>query len=152
MRFGIKNDLKTHIKRHTGNKDHLCHYCDYKSVDSSSLSQHIKMVHDKERPFVCSICGTSFGTKQKLTIHMNRHTGTKTHLCKYCDFKSVESSGLNRHVRAVHEKEKPFVCLICNKGFGQNSQLKTHISGVHSETGDLQLLKLKENNPNQPIV
>ena len=50
------------------------------------------------------------------------------------------------------KRKNPFVCLICNKGFGQNSQLKTHASGVHSEIGDLHLPKLKENNPNQPIV
>ena len=33
---------------------------------------------------------------------------------------------LKVHIKTVHEKEKKFICQICNKGFGKLQHLETH--------------------------
>jgi uncharacterized Zn-finger protein len=61
------------------------------------------VVHEKLRPFECSICPAKFGKK----FH------------------------LKTHVKGVHEKLRPFECSICKAKFGTNSNLNSHIKQVH---------------------
>lgn len=47
--------------------------------------------------------------------------------CKYCDRSFSISSNLQRHVRNIHNKEKPFRCHLCNRCFGQQTNLDRHL-------------------------
>ena len=38
---------------------------------------------------------------------------------------------LDKHVRSVHLKERPYSCHLCDKRFGQKVHLEVHMSGVH---------------------
>ena len=47
--------------------------------------------------------------------------------CKYCDRSFSISSNLQRHVRNIHNKEKPFKCHLCDRCFGQQTNLDRHL-------------------------
>ncbi|KAG8505455.1 Histone-lysine N-methyltransferase PRDM16 [Galemys pyrenaicus] len=47
--------------------------------------------------------------------------------CKYCDRSFSISSNLQRHVRNIHNKEKPFKCRLCHRCFGQQTNLDRHL-------------------------
>lgn len=47
--------------------------------------------------------------------------------CKYCDRSFSISSNLQRHVRNIHNKEKPFKCHLCSRCFGQQTNLDRHL-------------------------
>ena len=53
--------------------------------------KHISSVHNGERPFLCTLCGTSF----------------------------KQSSNLKNHIATVHEKKRPFQCNYCEKAYSQ---------------------------------
>ena len=38
---------------------------------------------------------------------------------------------LDRHVRLVHNKERPFSCHLCDKRFGQKFHLERHMAAIH---------------------
>ena len=38
---------------------------------------------------------------------------------------------LDKHVRLVHTKERPFSCHLCDSRFGQKVHLERHMNGVH---------------------
>ena len=38
---------------------------------------------------------------------------------------------LDRHVRLVHNKERPFSCHLCDKRFGQKFHLEGHMAAIH---------------------
>ena len=54
------------------------------------------------------VCGRMFDTEQHLTAHFRTHTGEQPYKCKYCERSFSISSNLQRHVRNIHNKEKPF--------------------------------------------
>ena len=58
-----------------------------------------------------------------LTVQMN----CSSPRCKYCDRSFSISSNLQRHVRNIHNKEKPFKCHLCNRCFGQQTNLDRHL-------------------------
>ena len=66
---------------------------------------HIGIAHEGKKPpeFFCPHCGKSFGS----------------------------TTGVNRHIEAVHEKKRPHSCHLCDLAFAQKGQLKTHIKGKH---------------------
>lgn len=45
------------------------------------------------------------------------------------------SSNLQRHVRNIHNKEKPFRCPLCERCFGQQTNLDRHLKRHDSDTG-----------------
>ncbi|PWA20387.1 hypothetical protein CCH79_00003679 [Gambusia affinis] len=47
--------------------------------------------------------------------------------CKYCDRSFSISSNLQRHIRNIHNKEKPFKCHLCDRCFGQQTNLDRHL-------------------------
>uniref|UniRef100_A0A8C6Y7D6 PR/SET domain 16 n=1 Tax=Naja naja TaxID=35670 RepID=A0A8C6Y7D6_NAJNA len=55
--------------------------------------------------------------------------------CKYCDRSFSISSNLQRHVRNIHNKEKPFKCHLCNRCFGQQTNLDRHLKKHDQHAG-----------------
>lgn len=47
--------------------------------------------------------------------------------CKFCDRSFSISSNLQRHIRNIHNKEKPFKCHLCDRCFGQQTNLDRHL-------------------------
>uniref|UniRef100_A0AAZ3R2W6 C2H2-type domain-containing protein n=1 Tax=Oncorhynchus tshawytscha TaxID=74940 RepID=A0AAZ3R2W6_ONCTS len=52
-------NLKSHERRHTGDKPHQCSQCGKRFIESTELKVH-KRIHTGEKPFQCSQCGKTF--------------------------------------------------------------------------------------------
>ncbi|KAJ1340171.1 hypothetical protein BSLG_005164 [Batrachochytrium salamandrivorans] len=68
------------------------------------LRTHVRRQHREDRPFVCSICATSFHRKHDLS----------------------------RHARSIHGEGKQFHCEPCKRSYARSDALKRHIlSAAH---------------------
>ena len=64
----------------------------------------------------------------------NDHTKNgieKLHSCDMCDYKTKLKFDLNKHVKSVHLKLRPFSCTTCDKTFTQKTHLLRHCKSVH---------------------
>ena len=96
------------------------------------LDKHIRIVHNKERPFKCHLCGASFGQKVHMDSHINAiHIQNRPYKCELCVYCATTKGLLDKHFRTVHQKEKPFECELCQSRFGQKAHLNKHIVTVH---------------------
>lgn len=53
--------------------DYRCPDCNAGFARNEHLKRHIKSVHKKERPFVCSVCGRAFSRTDNMTAHLKTH-------------------------------------------------------------------------------
>ncbi|XP_055618937.1 zinc finger protein 426 [Toxorhynchites rutilus septentrionalis] len=107
-----------------------CDICGHMFSTSKILSKHIKTVHHKIKPFICSVCGYKSARKVTLTIHMRQHSGQKPLECKECTFRTADPSALKYHEKR-HSKDKWYECKFCGLLTIQASALKTHIRSNH---------------------
>ncbi|KAK6725914.1 hypothetical protein RB195_004312 [Necator americanus] len=47
--------------------------------------------------------------------------------CPYCDHRSKEKGGLEKHIRSIHTLEAPYKCKYCNQSFKVQSNMVRHI-------------------------
>lgn len=72
--------FQDHVKLHSGIKSHLCELCGRAFVFRSSLNSHIRLNHrgiSRTKPpknFMCSTCGHTVSSKERLGIHERIHT------------------------------------------------------------------------------
>lgn len=107
-----------------------CDICGHMFSTSKILSKHIKTVHHKVKPFICSVCGYKSARKVTLTIHMRQHSGQKPLECKECPFRTADPSALKYHEKR-HTKDKWYECKFCGLLTIQANGLKTHIRLNH---------------------
>ena len=98
----------------------------------NKLHCHISSVHkqeeDKEKNFVCDICGYRTDRKQNLTKHNKVHNKKK---CPFCDYLAVSKNYIELHIDKRHQEENGgdlnHICSQCGKGFLFKFSLTAHI-------------------------
>lgn len=115
--FFFKQNRDRHINEvHLGHRPHKCDFpgCESAFKNRSGLKQHARTVHEKARPFKCTLCNSAFGQRNHLT----------------------------QHVLVVHDKVKMYKCDLCSMTFSNVGNRTQHMKRRHS--GDSEQPKKNE--------
>lgn len=69
-RFGRKENIKSHVQTHLGDRQYKCEDCGKCFVRGHDLKRHAK-IHTGDKPYACS-CGNRFARHDALTRHRQR--------------------------------------------------------------------------------
>jgi regulatory protein SWI5 len=69
-RFGRKENIKSHVQTHLGDRQYKCEHCGKCFVRGHDLKRHAK-IHTGDKPYEC-LCGNVFARHDALTRHRQR--------------------------------------------------------------------------------
>lgn len=81
-----------------------------------------KQIRDREKRFPCDVCHKKFALNGTLKRHLRTHGGQEP----LCSSVGCEQFNSHRKKSRTRQKEKPFVCDVCNMQFCYPSSLKSH--------------------------
>ena len=94
-------------------------------------NESINLVANRQKGLSSSSCKTSTDYYRK-----NREKKMVVHKCPFegCDYQTTNCKMvLTNHINSCHveEKDRPFQCMHCTRGFAQKSHLNKHLKSVH---------------------
>ncbi|XP_075950169.1 histone-lysine N-methyltransferase PRDM9-like [Anarhichas minor] len=97
-----------------------CSDCGKSFTNEATLRKHKATVHERLRPYVCTVCQKCFGQYNDLTRHLRRHQ---------------KQSKRGKKVNEAPEESTtmPFSCAECALTFSSVDALQQHITEHHSE-------------------
>jgi KRAB domain-containing zinc finger protein len=162
MKFRVKHALLNHFSEyHTTQEGQStmeklklfkCCKCSSKFQFKTSLQQHQRDVHAKKQKKVCNQCSFTCNKKKQLMAHIitaHNNTGElskkmdfflktqtewKCDKCNYSSFSSVRN--LNRHIKAIHSRQKDFMCDHCSTLFSEKRRLEEHLKANQPDSSD----------------
>ncbi|XP_013421310.1 oocyte zinc finger protein XlCOF6 [Lingula anatina] len=128
------NSLKLHATKHKKDKPFNCPYCGRCVKTEKTLQKHINKRHLNIRPYLCQVCGASYGEEHELKTHEARHLTDKPYICEHCSYSTVSKADLASHVLARHNqrldsKIKVYQCHICGYTTTRKKHHERHIKG-----------------------
>ncbi|CAB3377964.1 Hypothetical predicted protein [Cloeon dipterum] len=96
------SSYRQHVKTHLGGKPHGCELCPAKFTRRGDVDRHVRIVHNKDKPYFCPKCTRSFGDKKNLKWHLMNHDKKLFHVCETCGFKFGKKDYYDNHVKYIH--------------------------------------------------
>ncbi|XP_066908994.1 transcriptional repressor CTCF isoform X3 [Halyomorpha halys] len=98
----------------------------------------------------CPHCDYKSVTSKNLKKHIKaHHTGEEIYRCPQCDFKSVWSVGVKGHITAHHTVMKPHQCSHCDYKSASSEALKKHIARHKTQVLKKHLARHAPKKPHQ---
>ena len=106
----------------------MCTICTKTFKNDKTLMSHM-LHHFGVTPKMasCPICGLTL-QKKSYARHLRLHGNVVPEVCPYCNKEFREKRSLDKHIKAIHQAERPFACPIpdCNETFRNQVELKNH--------------------------
>lgn len=93
----ILNFLRVDAAEKQRDRRFACPFCGKCVRSKENLKLHVRK-HTGERPFVCLFCGRAFGGKSDLTRHLRIHTGERPYHCEACGKCFARADYLSKHL------------------------------------------------------
>nr|XP_029733245.1 transcription factor grauzone-like [Aedes albopictus] len=136
QRFGRKLRLREHmIAVHEKTAVYVCEICS-KSFTRLEMFKEHQMTHEftaEELKKQCPICKRWQKNERLWKNHVDRHKGDGARQCDQCDFVSINSSALKRHIERMHDKKMDCPCEVCGKVYANPKTLKEHVANSHTK-------------------
>ncbi|ELK36473.1 PREDICTED: zinc finger protein PLAGL1 [Myotis davidii] len=117
---------------------YLCQVCGQTFLTLEKFTIH-SFTHSKERPFKClhPECGKAFVSRYKLMRHMATHSPQKSHQCGQCEKTFNRKDHLKNHLQTHDPNKVSFVCEQCGKKYHTMLGYKRHLALHKANSGDL---------------
>ncbi|KAK3850456.1 hypothetical protein Pcinc_038727 [Petrolisthes cinctipes] len=122
--FQFNNDLRKHIRTHTGEKPYTCPYCSYRATQKGVLAGAMVGV-DMGGPPPPAQSDTAI-----LRYKAQDHLGRTLYGCRVCAKTFLYAGDWRKHIR-THTGEKPYECPVCFYRAAQRTNLKRHMLRKH---------------------
>ncbi|RVE44317.1 hypothetical protein evm_011041 [Chilo suppressalis] len=103
-----KQEMKRHLRSHTGDKPYSCDKCQYRFADHNALRRH-KKLHSNENLYKCKYCPYTAIQSTIFASHMiSKHPNVSSndlHRCPFCRFKSLSKDKYVVHLTTHPDKE-----------------------------------------------
>ncbi|XP_059046155.1 uncharacterized protein LOC131841827 isoform X1 [Achroia grisella] len=94
---GILGFMQNDDRQRDRERRFACPFCGKCVRSKENLKLHVRK-HTGERPFVCLFCGRAFGGKSDLTRHLRIHTGERPYHCEACGKCFARADYLSKHL------------------------------------------------------
>ena len=126
--FKKEASLKPHILIHKGVKKYNCEQCGQGFFSRPALINHSNNKHNMAGLHTCKICQKDCHNKYSLEEHMGKHTGERKYACREADCsKRFRLTSVRMRHEKVHSGIREFNCEKCGKQFIQKSGLVVHM-------------------------
>ncbi len=124
--FQEQKKLNRHIREvHSMTTSNFeCLICQKNFKRGSHLKRHELLHSENPKPFICH-CGANFSDKYHLSRHekLIHSFGIQ---CEICGQSFTKKKNLFRHQFDNHNKQKPYKCNYCNRGFYKEGDMIKH--------------------------
>ncbi|XP_047542453.1 zinc finger protein 37-like [Vanessa atalanta] len=140
-RFKHPHSLAKHRDTHL-EKTHGCAQCPKKFGSRALLNVHMKTHERVLRgaTFRCTYCGKGFFEAYSLQVHERTHRNERPFLCEICNTSFGTNSSLKRHLKVSHSTSKPFECSTCHRSFISEAIRDRHSLRNHGNPEDFKFL------------
>lgn len=148
--FSFETSLISHIKLHNNIKEHKCSYCGKMFARRRNMQCHERLVHVKEKPFMCSTCGKTYTDSTCFKKHIANHQTPqqvksanttkavqaqpripKTKIKKLIS-PSHEEAGAKKPRQRRNTGPKKHKCDLCDKMFARRRNVLHHMTYTHN--------------------
>ncbi|ORY47032.1 hypothetical protein BCR33DRAFT_849033 [Rhizoclosmatium globosum] len=81
----------------------ICQICQKKFTRSDNLKTHMR-IHSGDKPYICRFCPQTFSQSSTLVKHERTHTGERPYACPACPARFTQPVHLKNHVKTHKEK------------------------------------------------
>ncbi|CAH2065184.1 unnamed protein product, partial [Iphiclides podalirius] len=126
--FLFKDTYQAHMMRHEeSNGEHRCTLCTLRFASPSVLRSHAALHAERHR---CSLCGQLVGRRSRRRHAALCHGASAPEVaCHLCAGLFRDSSGLQQHLRRVHNPRapRPYPCGVCGEQCRDQAAVRTHM-------------------------